>query len=276
MKVLVLGSGVIGVTSAYQLALAGHEVTVVDRQPAAALETSYGNAGEVSPGYSAPWAGPGVPIKAIKWLLMRHRPLVIDAVVRHHALVDAVEIDELAQHRLAHALVGELRILCTHGDVVQRAALDRMHVDLGVALQCLDVGNVRDGTLQTDRSDMGIRDVFDPLTFPRPQGEHFRARLEFDQFLADDAAISELDRTLAAAVRRLQISRFEKGQRGPLYGSRHRAGSVAVVSRRNCALVHNRGVMRCGVWARYILQRSTGGINDATALTLDHRARGDF
>ncbi len=77
MKVLVLGSGVIGVTCAYQLALAGHEVTVIDRQPAAALETSYGNAGEVSPGYSAPWAGPGVPIKAVKWLLMRHRPLVI-------------------------------------------------------------------------------------------------------------------------------------------------------------------------------------------------------
>jgi D-amino-acid dehydrogenase len=77
MKVLVLGSGVIGVASAYQLALSGHEVTVVDRQPAAALETSYGNAGEVSPGYSAPWAGPGVPVKAIKWLLMHHRPLVI-------------------------------------------------------------------------------------------------------------------------------------------------------------------------------------------------------
>ena len=77
MKVLVLGSGVIGVASAYQLALAGHDVTVIDRQPAAALETSYGNAGEVSPGYSAPWAGPGVPIKAIKWLLMQHRPLVI-------------------------------------------------------------------------------------------------------------------------------------------------------------------------------------------------------
>ena len=77
MKVIVLGSGVIGVASAYQLALAGHEVTVVDRQPAPGLETSYGNAGEVSPGYSAPWAGPGVPLKAIKWLLMQHRPLVI-------------------------------------------------------------------------------------------------------------------------------------------------------------------------------------------------------
>ncbi len=77
MKVLILGSGVIGVSCAYQLAMAGHEVTVVDRQPAAGLETSYANAGEVSPGYSAPWAGPGVPLKAIKWLLMPHRPLVI-------------------------------------------------------------------------------------------------------------------------------------------------------------------------------------------------------
>ena len=77
MQVIVLGSGVIGVACAYQLALAGHEVTVVDRQPAAGLETSYGNAGEVSPGYSAPWAGPGVPMKAVKWLLMHHRPLVI-------------------------------------------------------------------------------------------------------------------------------------------------------------------------------------------------------
>jgi D-amino-acid dehydrogenase len=79
MKVLVLGSGVIGVSAAYQLALAGHEVIVVDRQPAAGMETSFANAGEVSPGYSAPWAGPGVPLKAVKWLLMRHRPLVIRA-----------------------------------------------------------------------------------------------------------------------------------------------------------------------------------------------------
>ncbi len=77
MKVLVLGAGVIGVTAAYELAGAGHEVTVVDRQSAPALETSYANAGEVSPGYSAPWAGPGVPLKAIRWLAMQHRPLVI-------------------------------------------------------------------------------------------------------------------------------------------------------------------------------------------------------
>ncbi len=81
MKVLVLGAGVIGVATAYELAGAGHEVVVVERQAAPALETSFANAGEVSPGYSAPWAGPGVPLKAIKWLAMQHRPLVIRPVL---------------------------------------------------------------------------------------------------------------------------------------------------------------------------------------------------
>ena len=77
MKVLVLGSGVIGTTVAYYLAKAGHQVTVLERQPGPALETSFANAGEVSPGYSSPWAGPGVPLKAIQWMLMHHSPLVI-------------------------------------------------------------------------------------------------------------------------------------------------------------------------------------------------------
>jgi D-amino-acid dehydrogenase len=77
MKVLVLGGGVIGCTAAYELACDGHEVTLIERQKGPALETSYANAGEVSPGYSAPWAGPGVPFKAVKWLLMYHRPLVL-------------------------------------------------------------------------------------------------------------------------------------------------------------------------------------------------------
>ena len=77
MKVIVLGSGVIGVTSAWYLAQAGHEVEVIDRQPGAALETSFANAGEISPGYASPWAGPGMPVKAIKWLFERHAPLVL-------------------------------------------------------------------------------------------------------------------------------------------------------------------------------------------------------
>ena len=77
MRILVLGGGVVGVTTAYYCARAGHEVELVDRQPATGMETSFANAGQVSPGYSAPWAGPGVPLKALKWLAMRHRPFVL-------------------------------------------------------------------------------------------------------------------------------------------------------------------------------------------------------
>ena len=78
MKVIVLGGGVIGTTTAYYLARSGAEVTVLDRQDGVAEETSFANAGQVSPGYSTPWAAPGIPLKAIKWMLQReHAPLAI-------------------------------------------------------------------------------------------------------------------------------------------------------------------------------------------------------
>ena len=77
MRIVILGSGVVGVASAWYLAQAGHQVTVIDRQSAAAQETSAGNAGQISPGYAAPWAAPGVPLKAVKWMFQRHAPLAI-------------------------------------------------------------------------------------------------------------------------------------------------------------------------------------------------------
>ena len=77
MHVLVLGSGVIGVSSAWYLSRAGFGVTIVDREPGPALETSFANAGQISPGYAAPWAAPGVPLKALKWLFSRDAPLLI-------------------------------------------------------------------------------------------------------------------------------------------------------------------------------------------------------
>ncbi len=77
MKVIVLGGGVIGVTTAYYLARAGAEVTLVDRQGGPARETSFANAGQVSPGYSTPWAAPGIPLKALKWMFQKHAPLAI-------------------------------------------------------------------------------------------------------------------------------------------------------------------------------------------------------
>jgi len=77
MKVVVLGSGVIGVTTAWYLARRGAQVTVFDRQAGPGLETSFANAGQISPGYSTPWAAPGIPLKAAKWLFQRHAPLAI-------------------------------------------------------------------------------------------------------------------------------------------------------------------------------------------------------
>ena len=86
MKVAVLGSGVIGVTSAWYLAEAGHDVVVIDRQPGPALETSFANAGEISPGYASPWAAPGIPQKAIRWLMMRHAPLILQPAIDREML----------------------------------------------------------------------------------------------------------------------------------------------------------------------------------------------
>jgi D-amino-acid dehydrogenase len=77
MKVIVLGAGVIGISTAYYLARVGAEVTVIDRQPGPALETSFANAGQISPGYSTPWAAPGIPLKAVKWMFQQHAPLAI-------------------------------------------------------------------------------------------------------------------------------------------------------------------------------------------------------
>lgn len=77
MKVVVIGGGVIGVTSAWYLMKAGYEVSVVDRQPGPALETSFANAGQISPGYASPWAAPGVPLKALGWLLKKNSPFIL-------------------------------------------------------------------------------------------------------------------------------------------------------------------------------------------------------
>ncbi|HHQ2582836.1 D-amino acid dehydrogenase [Providencia rettgeri] len=77
MKILVLGAGVIGVTTAWYLAQEGHEVLVVDRQHDVAEETSAANAGQVSPGYATPWGAPGIPLKAVKWMFEKHAPLAI-------------------------------------------------------------------------------------------------------------------------------------------------------------------------------------------------------
>ncbi len=76
MKVCVLGAGVVGTTTAYFLQKQGHEVTVIDRQSGAGLETSFANGGQISASHAAPWAGPQVPLLMLKWLGKEDAPLL--------------------------------------------------------------------------------------------------------------------------------------------------------------------------------------------------------
>jgi D-amino-acid dehydrogenase len=76
MKVIVLGAGLLGVTSAYFLRQQGHEVTVVDRQASPAAETSFANGGQISVSHAEPWANPGAPLKVLKWLGKEDAPLL--------------------------------------------------------------------------------------------------------------------------------------------------------------------------------------------------------
>ncbi len=77
MRVVVLGAGIIGTTTAYRLAEAGHAVTVVDRQPGAGLETSFANGGLLTPATSDSWAAPGTPTKILKWLGRADAPMLL-------------------------------------------------------------------------------------------------------------------------------------------------------------------------------------------------------
>ncbi len=76
MRVVVMGAGILGVSTAWYLLQQGHVVTVVDRQPDAALETSFANGAQISVSFCEPWASPGAPLKVLKWLLRDDSPLL--------------------------------------------------------------------------------------------------------------------------------------------------------------------------------------------------------
>jgi D-amino-acid dehydrogenase len=77
MKIAIVGAGVIGVTTAYELACDGHDVTVFERNASIAVESSFANAGLIAPGYAAPWAAPGMPLKVLTHLFSNHAPVKI-------------------------------------------------------------------------------------------------------------------------------------------------------------------------------------------------------
>ncbi|TWI56644.1 D-amino acid dehydrogenase small subunit [Pseudomonas duriflava] len=139
MRVLVLGSGVIGTVSAYYLARAGFEVVVVDRQQGPALETSFGNAGQVSPGYASPWAAPGVPLKAIKWLVSRHAPLAIKPTGDVQQYLWMVQM--LRNCTARHYAINKERMVRL--SEYSRDCLDELRAETGIAYEGRQLGTTQ-------------------------------------------------------------------------------------------------------------------------------------
>lgn len=136
MKVVVLGSGIIGTSSAWWLRQSGHDVTVIDRQPGPAQETSFANGCQISVSYAEPWANPQAPLKLARWLLQGDAPLLF----RLHAdwyqwLWCLAFLRECLPGRLAH----NIRALVNMAGY-SRQTLQAMRAELGIHYDHLEKG----------------------------------------------------------------------------------------------------------------------------------------
>lgn len=136
MRVVVLGAGVIGTTTAWYLARAGHQVTVIDRQPAAGLETSFANGGQISVSHAEPWANPGAPLKVLKWLFREDAPLLfrLRADIRQWQWCLAF-LRECAPARTRHNIMQMVRL-----GLYSRALLQQLRVETGIQYDQLQRG----------------------------------------------------------------------------------------------------------------------------------------
>jgi D-amino-acid dehydrogenase len=129
MKVIVLGAGLLGVTSAYFLRQQGHDVTVVDRQASPAAETSFANGGQISVSHAEPWANPSAPLKVLKWLGKEDAPLLfrIRADMRQW-LWGLQFLRECTPARTRHNIEQIVRL-----GTYSRAMLQQLRRDIGIA-----------------------------------------------------------------------------------------------------------------------------------------------
>ncbi|HUQ75279.1 MAG TPA: D-amino acid dehydrogenase [Burkholderiales bacterium] len=136
MRVSVLGAGVIGVTSAWYLHKAGHDVTVIDRRPGAGMETSFANGGQISVSHAEPWANPTAPLKVLKWLAREDAPLLFRLRADlHQWLWGLAFLRECTPARTRH----NIRQLVTLG-LYSRASLQALRAETGIQYDHLTRG----------------------------------------------------------------------------------------------------------------------------------------
>lgn len=191
MRVIILGSGVIGVTSAWYLARAGHEVMVLDRQPGPALETSAGNAGQISPGYAAPWAAPGVPLKAIKWMFQRHAPLAIRLNGADHQFRWLWQMLRNCDSR--HYYINKSRMVRLAE--YSRDCLKALRADTGILYE-----GRQGGTLQLFRTEQQFASAANDIAVLRDEGVPFQL-LKSTQLATIEPALAKVAHKLTGGLR---------------------------------------------------------------------------
>jgi D-amino-acid dehydrogenase len=161
MKVLVLGAGVVGVTSAWYLAKAGHDVTVLDRNGAAGMETSFANGGQISVSHAEPWANPSAPLKVLKWLAREDAPLLfrLRPDLRQW-LWGLAFLRECTPARTRH----NIRQIVTLG-LYSRASLQALRAETGIAYDAL-----RRGILHFYTSPRELDAAIEPARLMREHG----------------------------------------------------------------------------------------------------------
>lgn len=198
MRVLILGSGVVGVASAWYLARAGHEVIVLDREEGPALETSAANAGQISPGYAAPWAAPGVPLKAIKWMFQRHAPLAIRLDGTGFQLRWMWQM--LRNCDTSHYMLNKSRMVRL--SEYSRDCLKALRADTGISYE-----GRQQGTLQLFRTAQQYENASRDIAVLQDAGVPYRL-LEADQLAQAEPALAHVQHKLTGG---LQLPNDETG-----------------------------------------------------------------
>lgn len=138
MKIIILGAGIIGVSTAWHLLEQGHEVTVVDRQPDAAMEASFANAAQISVSYCEPWANRDAPLKALKWMFSKEAPLLFRPKLDVNQWLWSLQFLGQCNDKAFERNVQQLVALGAYShaalkDVVQSTGIEYQRLECGIA-----------------------------------------------------------------------------------------------------------------------------------------------
>lgn len=219
MKVIVMGAGVIGVASAWYLAKAGHEVTVLERNNGAARETSFGNGGQISVSHAEPWANPAAPWKLLRWLGREDAPLLFRLRADPAQWSWGLKfLRECAARRSTHNMIQILNL-----GTYSRASLQALRQETGIEYDQLTRGILHFYTSQKE---------FDAAIEPA----RIMRELGCERRVVGPDEVVRLEPALASIAPRLA---------GATYTSQDESGDVHRFTTRLAALCEAHGVRFC-------------------------------